>query len=290
MNEVNKTAAALGFFDGLHNGHKAVLRQTLQIAGEYGLVPVIFTFVNGKICNNLLMTPRQKSEALTDFGFRTVFAPDFDEIKNLSPEEFVRDILKQQMQTGMAVCGQDFKFGYNRAANTEKLAGICAEYGIGTKVVEPIFCKRDGQVEKISSSAIREKIRNGEIAKAREMGFTPEYTLEVLHGRKIAGTLNAPTINQKIPAGLVIPKYGVYKSETLINGTFRRSVTNIGVKPTLNEKPELLAETHILGTDEDLYGKIIKVRLIEFIREERKFAGLHELKTQIAKDIKSAGK
>jgi riboflavin kinase/FMN adenylyltransferase len=286
MNKLTKfeTVTALGYFDGLHNGHKAVLRQTLQIAKEKNLQGSVFTFTGGKINKDLLMTAEQKLSALKQFGFNVVFAPDFAEIKGLSPLQFVKEILTGVLHTRTAVCGTDFKFGHNRTADVNVLVKICRETGIEVKIAEPLYCKDGGVAKKISSTIIREKIKAGEISEARSMGFTPEYTLEVIKGRQLARKLNAPTINQQLSPELVVPKYGVYKSETLIDGTFRRSVTNIGVKPTLNEYSGVLSETHILELDEDLYGKVLRVRLLEFIRAEEKFADLDKLKRQINLD------
>ena len=259
----NKTAAALGIFDGLHLGHLKVLEAAKRTAASSGLVPAVFTFDTRSVTTKsggALMTDADKRSFLAKQGFSFVCSADFAELKDLSPREFIRQVLIEKMNVGCAVCGEDFRFGKNAAADSGDLKRLCAEYGIEAHEVS------------------RLKI-GGE-----EVGYSYGYSLPVIHGFARGRTWNFPTINQLIPEGLVLPRFGVYCSLVTIGEKKYAGVTNIGVKPTVENGSPPLAETFIIDFSGDLYGTTVDLRLCEFVRPEQTFGSFDELRTAIARD------
>ncbi len=286
-----KSAVALGFFDGLHLGHIEVIKQALV---KPGLCSVIFTF------NNKTMLPKFKEreniisydlklELLARVGVDYIFAPDFADMRDLSPAEFVDNILTEKLNAGFVACGYDFRFAKGGKADAQQLAELCVQRGIEVCIVPAV--KIDG--EPVSSTAIRKLIKDGNVSEAnRLLGYELTYVLEVVEGKKNGRRMGFPTINQIIPEGMIVPRFGVYKSWTQIRGRNYPSITNIGVKPTiaLEEGEERIPEmeTHIIGFSGDLYGLRAKVVLREFMREERRFKSLDELKNQLEADKSAA--
>ena len=285
------SAVALGFFDGLHLGHIEVIKQAMSAADRDGLKSVIFTFNNNTMLPKFttrrnIISYELKRERLDKIGVALRAAPDFATVRNLSPSEFVNEILVKGLKAKYVTCGYDFRFGKGGAADAEELSRLCGLKGVRVEVVPAV--KLDGQT--VSSTAIRELIGRGEVAEANRMlGYELTYDLVVLQGNKIGREMGFRTINQAIPEGNVMPRLGVYKSWAQIDGRNYPAVTNIGYKPTIalreGEKertPQM--ETHIIGFDGDLYGVRARVVLREFIREERRYADLDELKAQLEKD------
>ncbi len=279
------SAVALGFFDGLHLGHIEVIKRALL---KDGLCPVVFTFNDKTLLpkfkdskGHCIITHEHKLEIFAKIGAEYIFAPDFNDIKDFSAREFVEKILKELLCAAFVVCGYDFRFGKGGEGNPEALKALCAEHGIECEVVPAVTV--DG--ETVSSTVIRDKIRNGDIEGAnRCLGYELSYSLPVLKGKQIGRTMGFPTINQEIPDYMVKPKNGVYKSWTIANGKTYRSITNIGVKPTVNYDGNALMETHIIGFNGDLYGQNIRIALREYLRDEVKFESLDELKKQLEID------
>lgn len=285
-----RTAVALGYFDGLHLGHMGVIGAAMA---QKELAPAVFTFN----CDTTLPKFRgpediisfeNKRELMERIGVKYLFAPDYAEVCTLTDEEFVKSILIDRLNAGFACCGRSFRFGKGGCGTPERLAEIGAKYGMRTEIVQDVCL--DGQV--ISSTRIREHIRRGEIEQAnRLLGYELWYRLPVVRGNEIGRTISFPTINQVIPDTNIIPKYGVYKSIVEVGGKQYKGVTNIGVKPTVqhrNDGTGAVMETHIIGFDGDLYGQNIAVALVRYIRPEVKFSGLEELKQQISRDKENA--
>ncbi len=286
-----KTAVALGYFDGLHLGHIGVISAAL---GQEPLKPAVFTFN----CDTTLpkfqepediISFENKKELFEKIGVEYLYAPDFAEVCGFSDEEFITEILVKKLNAGYACCGSNFRFGKNGMGTPEGLREIGEKYGITAETV-PDIC-HNGVM--ISSTHIRELIREGKITEANELlGYELWYKLEVIHGNEIGKKLlNYPTINQIIPHTNVIPKHGVYKSYVEVQGRNYKGVTNIGVKPTIKNRRDgngVVMETHIIGFDGNLYGKKISVSLVSFIRPEMKFSDLNGLKAQITADLKAA--
>lgn len=256
-------------------------------------MPAVFTFN----CDTTLpkfakpediISFENKCELLEKMGVEYLYAPDFAEVCELSAEEFVSEILIKKLNAGFACCGTNFRFGKNGSGTPELLAQIGEKYGMRAQTVADVCF--DGVM--ISSTHIRELIRNGDIEQANKLlGYELWYRLPVISGNRIGRMLSFPTINQIIPETNIIPRFGVYSSYAEVHGKQYRGVTNIGIKPTVENRSDgsgAVMETHIIGFDGDLYGENIAVSLVRFIRPERKFAGLDELKAQIAADKQCA--
>ncbi|HEX3025699.1 MAG TPA: riboflavin biosynthesis protein RibF [Clostridia bacterium] len=282
------TAVALGFFDGVHLGHAAVI----QSARLTGLQTVVITFLQhpGGKKTLRLMSNRQKEEAFQQLGVEIMAYLDFPQVKDLEPEEFVRDILDAQFHAKKVFCGFNYHFGRGAVAGSEELKRICGKYSIETGCVEPVYSEikgEDGPVP-ISSTLIRGFVENGEMEQAAAcLGRPYAFCYEVVSGRRLGRQLGTPTINQKFPEGFMIPRFGVYASRAYAGGKQYPAVTNVGVKPTVGSDC-VLAETYIIGYEGDLYGTEIKVELLSFLRGEKKFDGLVQLKNQIGLDAEQS--
>lgn len=283
------TAVALGYFDGIHLGHKAVLNTALKMARERELIPVVMLFdihprklLTGKV-PPMLLTEERKRLLLEQMGFKVVDF-DFRHSMNFSPEEFEERILRGELSAKAVICGYDYHYGKGGKGSPETLKKDLTEKDIEVISLEPIYLED----EAVSSTRIRQLIAEGKIKRANEMlGDYFTYDFQVQKGNRIGRTLGFPTINQYFPEDFVVPKYGVYASRVTIDGKVYASVTNIGVCPTVDGST-MRSETCIFDFDGDLYGRYVEVSLTEFLREEKKFGSLEELKEAVDKDIKKA--
>lgn len=284
---------AMGLFDGLHYGHRTVIRYAVEIAGRIpGTSPAVFTFDTASVTSkgdggvDYILSREMKFELLESLGVKYVYSPDFSNFKDLDGERFVQLVLSDKFFAKCAVCGEDFRFGKGAKWGVKELDVLCKKRGIKLYSV-PKVTENCG--ERISSTMIRGLIREGKIELANMLlgsGFA--LKLPVAYGRKLGRTLDFPTINQYFPKRQIVPKYGVYASRTEVCGGIYKSVTNIGVKPTVGSDAPL-AETYIIDySGDELYGETAKVTLTAFIRPERKFGSVDELKAQIAEDVKRA--
>lgn len=278
---INKpTAAALGTFDGIHVGHRSVIDSMISYADKNKLSKLVYSISGGKSAPQL-MTFEMKTDILSDIGIEFLINPDFEEIRNYSPEQFVKEHLHDKLNVRAVFCGENYRFGKNAAANAEDMQKLCKQYGMDCVVLPSVMA--DGSV--ISSSVIRECIENGKIETANNMLGRPfGIELTVSTGNRIGRILGTPTINQPCPSELIHPKHGVYASYVMVEGEIHPAVTNFGVKPTVSSNQTPLYETWIMDFSGDLYGKTIPVWLLKFLRSEQKFDGLDNLKAQIYKD------
>ena len=289
MNEsVMKGAfVALGTFDGLHMGHKAVI--TAEKTEYEKKLALMFTthpqeYLKGEHPGRLI-TPRAEKEILYSWGVVPEYIA-FDEIATLSPEEFVDDILIKRYNATSLACGFNYRFGKNAQGDVNTLRRLCAEREIKLTVVDEISYKG----EAVSSTRIRASVANGRMQDAKEMlGRYFSFDFEVLHGDERGRILGSPTINQFFTPDFQVPQFGVYASFTEVDGRFYPSVTNIGVRPTIGNS-EKRSETNIIGFEGDLYGKFPQVFIVEKIRGEMQFNSLDELSEQIATDREKAKK
>lgn len=277
------SSVALGLFDGIHIGHQAVLRRALE---NPELVPCVFTFtiledVPGIKKNySALLTEQKKWSVLEDMGFQVAVCPAYESFKELSPKEFVEEMLIRRLNAKEITCGYDFTFGKGAGGKAEDLIHFAAPYGVKVNLVEPVLL--DG--EPVSSTRIREAIQQGRMEQASRMlgrRFSIDY--EVEHGNQIGRIIQFPTINQVFPERHIVPKYGVYATVVRVGSQLYGGVTNVGVKPTVGSSGPL-AETYIMDFDGDLYGRRVEVFFFRFVRSETKFASIEELKAQITKD------
>lgn len=280
------TAVALGYFDGIHLGHQAVLNTALSYAKKEKLVPVVMLFdihprklISGVI-PPMLTSEEKKRQRLTEMGF-TVVDFNFREAMNYSPDEFIEKILIDALNARVVSCGFDYHYGKGGKGNAKTLHDELKKRGIKAFSKEPILLGS----EVISSTSIRALISEGEIEKANTMlGTCFSYDFTVKKGDGLGRVLGFPTINQFFPQDFIVPKYGVYASKVQLDGKWYPAVTNVGVRPTVT-KASMRSETCILDFSGDLYGKNVEVSLIKFIREEKKFPDLDALSAQIEKDI-----
>ncbi len=286
---MNKLALALGTFDGLHRGHLNVLNEAKAFASD-GFTPAMLMFdihpqaVLKGIAPPLLITTEDKENYAKELGVLPVHI-SFEEIRNLSPEEFLRDVLIKKHNVGAVICGENFLFGKDGGGNSKILCELCKKYDIIYKMAKSTMYKG----EMISATRIRDALSHGDVITANEMlGRNFSYDFLVVEGNKIGKkVLGFPTINQHFPTGFINLKHGVYASQSTVDGKIYPSVTNFGCHPTIGGD-KVLSETCILGFDGNLYYRKIKVELLEFIRAEKKFNSKDELKAQIDYDSKSA--
>ena len=272
-------AAALGSFDGLHLGHRQVIGNTLSVPG---LRPAVITFQQNPSVSlqkkpvPLLTTNEQKLALLKEMGVEVVYLLPFDRIRDMEPEDFV-EALYRVCRVRALSCGFNFRFGKNGRGDAGLLKELCREKGIELSVTPPVSVAG----ETVSSTRIRACLEQGDVQQAGQLLGRPfGYDFEVTHGRQLGRTWGTPTINQPFPAGYVLPRFGVYASLVEVEGQKYYGVTNIGVKPTVGSDCAL-SETWIPEFSGDLYGKKVPVELLDFIRPERKFDSLDQLKNEI---------
>ena len=279
------TAIALGLFDGVHRGHQAVIRQAVE--GNQGLMPVVLSFHTrhaipaNKSNFSMIITDRIKQDLLEKLGVRILIEPDFVEIRDLKAEQFIQ-LLADQLQLKVIACGYNYHFGKGGKGDVDLLRKLAEPYGIQVKSMPPLL--DDG--EPISSTRIRQAIAEGNIQQANcLLGYEYCFDFPVVTGAQLGRTIGLPTINQVFRSEFLIPKFGVYASYLYIGHKKYYGVTNVGVKPTVHNTSFPLAETHIIGFEGDLYGKNIKVHLLEYLRPEQKFSGIPELKAAIQENV-----
>ena len=276
---------ALGTFDGLHLGHKAVI--TAEKTEYQRKLALMFTkhpqlSLKGE-APGALITPEKEKEILSGWGVTAEYV-DFSQICNLTPEAFVDDILIKKFNASSVACGFNYRFGKDAEGDAKALLRLCAEREIKDTVVDAV----EYENETISSTRIRQALREGRMKDVKNMlGRYFSYDFLVVHGDERGRVLGSPTINQFFDEDFAVPQFGVYASFTVVDGKKYPSVTNIGVRPTFKNS-EKRSETNILGFNGDLYGKHPEVFIVEKMREEMKFSSLDELKSQIDKDKESA--
>ncbi len=280
------TAVALGYFDGIHIGHKMVLTKALQKAKEKNLVPIVMLFdihprklISGKI-PPMLTGEERKREILINMGF-TVVDFNFREAMDYSPNEFIEKIIVDKLNAKAVSCGFDYHYGKGGKGNSDTMREELRKRDIEFFSAEPVSLGR----EVVSSTEIRRLISEGRIERANAMlGEYFSYDFVVKKGDGRGRTMGVPTINQFFPRDFIVPKYGVYASMTKVDGKVYPSVTNVGVRPTVS-KDAMRSETCILDFSGDLYGKKVQVQLIKYLRDEIKFPDIEALRQAIERDI-----
>jgi len=286
------TVLTLGVFDGLHLGHQLIMRTVVDRARATGAVPTVITFephpravLHPESAPPLLQTFDQKIEALGVLGIEQTIIIHFDRaFSQIRAEEFLRNVVVGRLQAKEVYLGRGFFFGHNREGNIELLRRVSVSLGFVADEVREVRLR--GQ--RIGSTRIRELLLNGRVNLARRMLGRP-YGVEgpVVRGDERGVKLGFPTANIQ-PHNRVIPRGGVYVTATLIDGQWRRSVTNIGTRPTFGEGLEPSVETHVMNWSGHLYGDVVRVRFLHRLRDEKKFSSIEELKSQIERDVKRA--
>lgn len=280
---MRRNSVVLGSFDGVHLGHKSVISLAkgihLTTAAVYFYMP---PNANGED-KQLLTDNSTRKELFAKLGVKKTLCLDFDRVRQMSPEAFF-GFLQEKFNPVRICCGFNYRFGKDAAGDISTLKELCDRNGIKLCVASAV--KINGQT--VSSTAIREYISNGEIEKANEMlGYSFSFGGEVVYGDGRGAALGFPTANIYYPDSLVKPKPGVYVTNLIIDNKKMRSVTNIGLRPTYPAE-KVPSESFVLGVNKNFYGKQVKVELLHFIRENKKFESAKELSKAIENDIKSA--
>jgi riboflavin kinase/FMN adenylyltransferase len=286
------TVLTLGVFDGLHLGHQLIMQTVVERARSLNAVPTVITFdphpravLHPESAPPLLQTFDQKIEGFGVMGIEQTIVVRFTKaFSNVSAEDFLNDVVIDRLHAREVYLGKGFAFGHNREGNIELLRRLGDELGFVAGEVPEV--KLRGQ--RVSSSKIRQLLAQGQVNLARRMLGRP-YGVEgrVERGSERGHKLGFPTANLH-PNNRVIPRNGVYVTGTLIDGQWRRSVTNVGVRPTFGDVSEPSVETFVLNWDGDLYGDVVRVRFLYRLRDERKFNSIDELKRQITRDVDRA--
>lgn len=281
---------ALGFFDGVHLGHAALLRLTRRCADELGIPAAVLTFdthPDTLVYHQpvpLINTLEDRKYLMEEkFSMDEVILAHFDRAMMEMPwEAFVEDYLLGELGAKHVVCGHDFSFGYRGQGTPDKLRRLCAQRGVGVNVVDKVSL---GGIT-VSSTHIRQLIRQGDMEAAAQMlGHRHFLSGEVLHGKELGRRLGFPTANLALPEGLIAPAYGVYATlVTLPDGTVHPAVTNVGVRPTVHDQLGRLVEAWILDCTAELYGEKIRVEFFTRLRGEKKFDSLEALREEVLRN------
>ncbi len=292
IKDMPETATALGNFDGVHVGHRAIINATVKKAKECGLKSCVFTFSNhpkslipgAKPVKNIIYR-EEKAALIEQMGVDyLVDIPFTAKIMTMEPEVFVRQLLVDSLRAKELFCGFNYHFGFRGAGDVQKLRILGAQYGFHVNAVPAVMV--DGDV--VSSTLIRGLIMAGEMDEcAKFLGRNYDIGGEVVVGNRLGKSLGFPTSNIMIDETMVTPPNGVYITYCIYNGVRYPSITNVGIKPTIGTFKKNM-ETHIFNFDKELYGKLIKIEFIKKTRDEVKFSNLKELSAQIAKDCREA--
>lgn len=287
--QTEKRVIALGFFDGVHLGHGALLSTVKARADELNAMAAAVTFdrspkaMVGSAAISLINTPEDRARLMkTEYGIEEVEVLPFDRAMMEMPwDVFVKDVLVGEFSAVHLVAGHDYRFGHKGQGTPEKLKQICLELGMGCDIIEKV--ELDGIT--ISSTHIRGLIENGGMEEAtRFLGHAHVLTGTVVKGQQVGRTIGIPTANLVIPAGVIIPAYGVYATRVVTKDGSYPAVTNVGVRPTVDDGRGVTVEPWILDFDGDLYGQSIRVEFHKKLRGEKKFASLEELRREILRN------
>jgi riboflavin kinase/FMN adenylyltransferase len=298
-NDSKKRVIALGFFDGVHIGHAALMRRVLEIGEATNLIPSVSTFdarpqslVNGRPIP-LINSPEDRAGLIRRiFGISDIVFLHFDKTTvSMSWSKFI-DHLVEELGARHLVAGADFRFGFAGEGNSKLLEAKCREIGIGCDIIPDVLY--DGIVS--SSTYIRKLLIEGNIERANAFLDHPHVLTDVVrYGYKLGRTLGTPTINMRFSPGVLVPAFGVYATKVFAGESLSTNgvdghigVTNIGIRPTVDDSDHITAETHILDYRRNLYGHQVRIEFHKRLRDENKFNNISDLKSQIQKDCTTA--
>ena len=291
-NKFKNSAIAIGNFDGFHLGHQRVIKKGKQIAKrknlKFGLMvfqPLPVMFFNRKLKNYRIDSLQQKIASSKKYGIDFLIIKKFDKkFSNIRSEDFIERILYKKLKTKLIFISKNFRFGKNRTGDIKLLKKREKLFNYKTNTIVPV--NKKGST--ISSTVIRKNIAKGKIDNANKM-LGRVWTIEglVKRGEKRGRKIGFPTCNLDLK-NYIVPKLGVYSAKVIVDKKIKKkSIVNIGYRPTFGKK-KLMLEAHIFGLKKNLYDKRIKIMLIKFIRKEKKFKSITQLKKQIKKDIREA--
>ena len=283
-----KRVIALGFFDGVHLGHQALMKKTLERAsGDVRPAVISFDthpdeFVHG-IQVPLLGSVADRKDLISRVGgIDDIIMIHFDRKFMQTPWDEFLNTVKNELGAVHLVMGRDFCCGYRGLGNTERIAAWCAENGLGCDIVDEVIV--DGVI--VSSTYIRELVAAGDMERAAlYLGHPHSLTDTVGYGYRIGRSIGAPTINTRIPEGVIVPRHGVYATRVWLPDGPRAAVTNVGVRPTFDNDDRVTVESNILDFEGNLYGSQVRLEFLSFLREETKFPSPEALGEQIQRDI-----
>lgn len=287
---MKKRVIALGFFDGVHLGHGALLRRVREIADQKGYIAAAVTFdhhpkdlIPGAERVPIINTPADREAIMRRiYGIEEVIVLPFDaHMRDMNWRDFVTGLLVESYGAVHLVAGHDFHFGRRGEGDPERLRRLCGEMGLGCDIIGKV--ELDGIT--VSSTYIRALIRSGDMERAAKfLGHPYSLSGPVVHGKQLGRSIGIPTSNLIIPEGMLMPEFGVYATKVWIGGKDYLGVTNVGVRPTVKDNDRVTVEPWILNFDGDLYGRIIWVEFYKQLRKERKFESIGELKAAILKN------
>ena len=288
--EISQEATiALGNFDGLHSGHKALIEEVVDMAKKLNCRSSVLMFkthtknTTDGISQELLTSRSQKHDILREMGIDIIYEIEFTKrIMRMSPEAFVTDFLVGHLNAKGVVVGYDYRFGFKASGDVTTLDRLCKANDIALSVKKAVTYDD----EAISSTRIRSAVKEGDVKLARAL-LTRPFTIrgKVVPGKQLGRTIGIPTANILYNANYVVPKYGVYLTGVTVDGKYYYGATNIGTNPTFDEQG-IKVETYLYDYEGDsLYGKIIDVALLDFIRPEEAFDGVEALKARMDKDL-----
>lgn len=284
----NGVCVAVGTFDGVHLGHRAMLSGLVSEAKRKNLAAAVFTFDtddNPKSHRKMLASEQKKLAIFAELGVDLVFSSPFSQIKSMSSTDFVEQVLYNELNARVVVCGYDFRFGQDRAGDVSVIKELLSPKGVEVIVQDAV---RFGDVP-ISSTAIRNFIAEGDVGTANKLlGRAFSIGNEIVGGAKIGRTLGFPTANQIYPSQIALLRYGVYAVKCIFGGRSYNGVANVGMKPTVANTDTPVCETYLFDFDGDCYGMYAETEFVAFIREEKRFSSLDELKEQIERDKQTA--
>lgn len=289
---MNKTkrVIALGFFDGVHTGHGALLQRVTQRARELDAIPTAFTFdrsptaaITGQHVPLLSSVEDRVWLMRSCYHIQEVIVSSFDGMMRMDWQDFITEYLVRELGVVHVVAGHDFHFGYMGKGNPQRLQEKCRELGMGCDIIQKV--EQDGIT--ISSTYIRTLIAQGEVERADQfLGHPHTLTNRVAHGKKIGTTtLGFPTVNLLIPQGVIVPAFGVYATRVWFDGQCRCAVTNVGVRPTVEDNDgHVTVEGFILDFDGNLYGHEIRMEFYKYLRPEQCFPSMDALAAEIRRN------
>lgn len=289
MDLEQKRVIALGFFDGVHLGHAALLKTARQMADQLHCPATVLTFdlhpttlVTGKPMPLICSSADRAALVQRLYGIDEVLFSHFDrQMMEMPWEAYVREYLHRQLRAVHLVCGRDYRFGWRGEGNPQRLQQVCAQLGIGCTVVDEVTLHG----RKVSSTHIRQLLQDGSLELANEfLGHPHCISGTVIHGRQLGRALGTPTANILLDEYVLPPAFGVYATRVFIGSRSYLAVTNVGVRPTVDSGNQVTVEPWILDFDGDLYGQTIRVEFHKFLRSEQKFDSLDALRTAILKN------
>ncbi len=282
----DECALCLGVFDGVHRGHRSLIEKTVCVAEKKGIKAAALTFLS-KFEKDKIYPLETRIKLMKKCGIEKLYVVDFTKrFKNLSPTEFVDEYIVNYLKAKEVICGFDYRFGKGAKGDTKTLYDL-SEGRYNLTVMPPVTIMG----ETVSSTLIRKCLKEGNIKKANIMLGSPyEFEGTVRKGRQIGRTINFPTANVMLKYENIPIKCGVYASQVCYDNKKYYGITNIGCAPTVRNSNVIITETHIMDFCEDIYNKNLTIELIDFIRDEKKFRDISELKEVIEDNIKTAVK